>query len=96
MRGKWHMKRIRVFISGKVHGVFFRAETCHHAKNLNLKGWVRNLRDGRVEAVFEGNEDDVNRMIEWCRKGPSIASVTGIETTEEPLSEDFTDFTVRY
>ena len=96
MRGRQHMKRIHVFISGRVHGVFFRAETYHHAKNLNLKGWVRNLRDGRVEAVFEGKKEDINRMIGWCRKGPPAASVTGIETIEEPLSEDFTDFTVRY
>lgn len=90
------MKRIHVFVSGRVHGVCFRAETWDYARDLNLKGWVRNLRDGRVEAIFEGKEDNVHLMIEWCKKGPPLASVTDIEIIENPPLGNFTDFTVRY
>lgn len=90
------MKRVHIFVSGTVQGVCYRAETWRYARNLNLNGWVKNLRDGRVEAVFEGETDIVNEMIEWCKKGPVLASVTGIEVIEEPYLGNYKDFSIRY
>ncbi|MDO8721126.1 MAG: acylphosphatase [Syntrophales bacterium] len=90
------MKRTQVFISGSVQGVFYRATTQKTAISFNLTGWVRNLPDGRVEAVFEGNDGDVDAMLEWCRKGPSSARVTDIEAIPEPVSGEFQQFSIRY
>lgn len=90
------MKRVHVFISGMVQGVCYRAETWHYARKLDLKGWVRNLRDGRVEAVFEGTDDTVDTMIAWCKTGPSLASVSDVKVIDEPVLGNLTDFTVRY
>ncbi len=89
-------KRIHIFVSGRVQGVFFRAETNSKARFYNLSGWVRNLQDGRVETVFEGEEGDVEKMIAWCNVGPDSASVQTIEIDEEPVSGEFDGFTVRY
>ena len=69
------MKRVHVYIRGRVQGVFFRAETQRTAKNYTLTGWVRNMPDGRVEAIFEGEDEIVNKMIQWCHKGPPAALV---------------------
>ncbi len=77
------MKRVHVVISGKVQGVGFRASTRRRAKNLELAGWVKNTEDGKVEAVFEGEDDNVDEMLEWCRKGPSIARVVNVDVEEE-------------
>lgn len=90
------MKRVRVVVSGRVQGVFFRAETESKAVSLGLTGWVRNLPDGRVDAVFEGEEEKVNIMIGWCRKGPRFASVANIDVVEESYQEEFQDFSIRY
>ena len=60
------MRRVHVFISGRVQGVFFRAEARRAANSFNLTGWVRNMADGRVEAVFEGEDESVDKMLEWC------------------------------
>ena len=90
------MKRVHIFVSGKVQGVCYRAETWRFARHLNLSGWVRNLRDGRVEAVVEGGDDIVNEMVEWCKKGPALASVTGIEVIDEPYLGKYKDFSIRY
>ena len=87
--------RVHVFVSGKVQGVFFRSGTKEMAEYLGLSGWVRNLADGRVEAVFEGNKDDVAKMVMWCRKGPESAKVTGIEVIEEDHKGEFRDFLLR-
>ncbi len=73
------MKRAHLFISGRVQGVFYRAFTKEVAESLGLKGWVRNLRDGRVEAVFEGDEDRISIAIERCKEGPPYAKVDNIE-----------------
>lgn len=70
--------RVHVFISGRVQGVGYRFSTQDMALLLKLNGWVRNLRDGRVEAVFEGSSDKVEEMIQWCHKGPPAAQVTDI------------------
>ena len=89
-------KRVHVYISGRVQGVFFRAYTKEEAERLGLKGWVRNLPDGRVEAVFEGDEEAVEAMIKWCYSGSPQAKVAGVEVLEEPYKGEFKDFRIRY
>jgi acylphosphatase len=90
------MKRVHVFISGKVQGVWFRSYTEAEAKKLGVKGWVRNLPDGRVEAVFEGEDEAVDKMVAWCYKGSPYAKVEDVEVIEEPYKGEFTDFRIRY
>ncbi|MEM2478473.1 MAG: acylphosphatase, partial [Thermoproteota archaeon] len=77
------MVRAHVYVSGRVQGVFFRYETKSLADRLGVKGWVRNLPDGRVEAVFEGEEETVMKMIEFCKKGPPGARVTDVKVEWE-------------
>jgi acylphosphatase len=77
-------RRVRVVVSGRVQGVFFRVECEMRARQLGLGGWVRNLGDGRVEAVFEGGVGDVEAAIAWCREGPAGARVTDVEIHAEP------------
>ncbi|MCX7982404.1 MAG: acylphosphatase [Syntrophales bacterium] len=89
-------KRYHVLISGRVQGVFFRAETQRVAEKLGIKGWVRNTKDGKVEAVFEGEEEKLEEMLTWCRRGPSLARVTEVEVKEEPFSGTFDDFRITY
>ena len=75
--------RRRVVVSGEVQGVFFR-DTCRRvAVGEGVGGFVRNLPDGRVEVCLEGEDEAVSRVVEWCRKGPSYARVTGVEVTDE-------------
>lgn len=77
--------RAHVYVSGYVQGVNFRWYTVEHARQRELGGWVRNLPDGRVEAVFEGAEAAVQAIVEWCRVGPRSAQVTDVEVEfEEP------------
>ena len=84
-----------VFVSGFVQGVFYRSWTEQSARQLGLKGWVRNLPDGRVEAVFEGERQKVEKMVELCRKGPPHAIVENVEVRKEPCC-GFSGFEVRY
>ena len=79
------MIRRRVLVDGRVQGVFFRDTCRHEATRAGLDGWVRNLADGRVEAVFEGEADAVQRLVDWCRVGPPRATVTGVEVHVEEL-----------
>ena len=88
--------RAHVFVSGRVQGVFFRNETQYEALIRNINGWVRNLPDGRVEAVFEGEKDQVNSLIEFCRRGPPGARVTGIHVAWEDHTGGFKTFSIRY
>jgi acylphosphatase len=75
---------MRVLVSGTVQGVFFR-DTCRRmAGRQGVRGWVRNLPDGRVEAVFEGDPEPVGRLVAWCRRGPSGAEVRDVRDLEEP------------
>jgi acylphosphatase len=77
--------RAHVFISGRVQGVGYRYSTMDEADRLGVHGWVRNLPDGRVEAVFEGSKTVVEEMIRWCHKGPSAAVVKDVAVEyEEP------------
>lgn len=84
--------RAHVFVSGRVQGVFFRQSTQFQARSLNVKGWVRNLPDERVEAIFEGEEDAVKTMVDYCKHGPSAARVETIEVTYENYKAEFSDF----
>ena len=70
-------------MSGRVQGVWFRGSCQEQARALKVGGWARNLPDGRVEAVFDGPADAVQRLVEWCRHGPRHAEVSGLETVEE-------------
>ncbi|HTY24840.1 MAG TPA: acylphosphatase [Desulfomonilaceae bacterium] len=88
--------RRRVLISGIVQGVAFRYYTRAAARDRGVNGWVRNLPDGRVEAVFEGEQDTVNSMVTWCRKGPSGSQVDDVRIHEERPTGEFTDFEIRY
>jgi acylphosphatase len=90
------LKRLHVFISGRVQGVFFRAETQRTAKGFNLTGWVRNIADGRVEALFEGEDTNVDKMIAWCHIGPPSARVEEVLTEEKPYIGEFRDFSIKY
>jgi acylphosphatase len=88
------LKRAEVVVRGAVQGVFFRAEARERARSLDLAGWVRNAPDGTVQAVFEGDDERVESMVEWCRRGPGGARVDGIEVVwVEPVHED--GFSVR-
>jgi acylphosphatase len=88
--------RAHVFISGLVQGVFFRWETRKNALKNNVKGWVRNLRDGRVEAVFEGEKEDVEKMIKFCEKGPPGAKVEKVEVKWEDYKGEYDSFEIIY
>ena len=88
--------RAHVYVSGRVQGVFFRANTQRVALQHNVTGWVRNLPDGRVEAVFEGEMKDVEKMIEWCYRGPPAARVSKVDVTWEDYEGNFTGFEIRY
>ena len=90
------MARLHVWVDGLVQGVFFRDSTRFVAVDLGLNGWVRNLPDGRVEAVFEGARDVCEQALAYVRQGPPRARVTGVEAVWEDDEESFDDFTVRY
>ncbi len=92
------MKKIRVhaLIKGRVQGVFFRAETRREAIQLGVKGWARNTWGSDVEAVFEGEEEAVKRMIAWCHKGPPAAVVEKVEEEWEKFRGEFDTFSIRY
>lgn len=88
--------RAHVFVSGRVQGVFFRHETRLMAIRNNVTGWVRNLPDGRVEAVFEGERENVEAMINFCRRGPPGAVVKNVEVIWENPTGEFKSFQIRY
>ena len=88
--------KAHVVIEGRVQGVFYRASTCEEAKLLNLKGWVQNCHDGRVEAVFEGEKNIVNKMIDWCQEGPPGALVNNVKVDWEKPEGKYLDFSIRY
>ena len=87
--------RAHVYVSGIVQGVFFRQKTKRQAESLGVNGWVRNLPDGRVEAVFEGEEEAVRALVDYCRHGPSYARVTNIDVLWEPHRGEFSGFETR-
>ena len=89
--------RVHAVISGRVQGVFFRMETKRKADESGVCGWVRNLPDGAVEAVFEGETSRVEAVLDWCRQGgPPSARVDQVKTSEQALTEKCTGFNIRY
>ncbi len=86
----------RAVISGRVQGVFFRMETHRTAKQHHVNGWVKNKRDGTVEAVFEGDKGDVEAVLAWCKKGPPSSRVDQVKVDWEPYSGSFSGFDIRY
>ena len=90
------MARAHVLITGMVQGVFFRAYTRDEARVRGLRGWVRNLPDGRVEAVFEGERPTIDDMLTWCHKGPPYAYVQEVKVSWQSYQGDFKDFRVVY
>ena len=91
------IKNVRVLTSGRVQGVCFRACTRDQAQILNLSGWVRNLSDGRVEALFEGPSEVIDQMLEWCKEGAPSSSVSDLEVFKEDASTSNGDtFEIRY
>ena len=88
------MKRVRVFVEGRVQGVLFRESARRKAAECGVHGFVRNLDDGRVEAVIEGTPVRVDAMLEWMESGPALASVVELECKEEPPTGEFSSFRV--
>lgn len=88
--------RAHVIIQGLVQGVYFRASTRDEAARLGVTGWVRNLSDGSVEAVFEGEKKKVEEIVGWCHKGPPGARVTKVDISWEPYKGEFARFEIRY
>jgi acylphosphatase len=88
--------RAHTFISGRVQGVNFRWHTQRKAQELGLTGWVRNLWDGRVEAIFEGEEKAVQRAVNWCHVGPPSAQVDQVEVDFEEATGEFNRFRISW
>lgn len=89
-------KRMHSFVSGLVQGVFFRAHTQRRAAELGLGGWVRNLADGRVEVVAEGDEEKLRELEKMLRRGPPGAKVEGVETEWEEPKNGFRNFGMKH
>jgi acylphosphatase len=89
------MKRVHLLAAGRVQGVFYRASTEAEARRLGLAGWVRNLPDGRVEAIAEGPEAALEALVAWARKGPPAARVDDLAVTWEEPTGEFAGFGVR-
>ena len=87
------MKAVKVIIYGKVQGVGFRNFVFLHAKKLNIRGYIKNNPDGTVEAVFEGDEDNINKMIELCKRGPERARVDKIDIKDIEIN-NYQDFKI--
>ena len=88
--------RAHVYVAGRVQGVFFRTATQDEAASQGVTGWIKNRSDGRVEAVFEGEKDKVERLVDFCRHGPYDARVTKIEILWEAYEGEFRDFRILY
>jgi acylphosphatase len=90
------MKRVHINASGVVQGVYFRQNTLAKARELGLRGFVRNLPDGRVEIVCEGSQEGIDNMIAWCRKGPREARVQSLDIQWGEFEDEFKDFRITY
>ena len=93
---KLQLKRVHLFVTGRVQGVCFRYATQMQAKNLGLAGWVKNLYDRRVEIVAEGDEDSIESLIKWAEQGPSGASVKNLNVITEEYLNEFERFTIEF
>ncbi|MDX9714571.1 MAG: acylphosphatase [Dissulfurispiraceae bacterium] len=90
------IQRIHLSVSGQVQGVFYRAFTKKNADSLGIKGWVRNMPDGSVEAVIEGEKEAIDSMIQLCRQGPPASCVDNVVANPDSSQEDFDGFQIRY
>ena len=90
------LKRIHIFVTGRVQGVFFRQSTRVMAIKNNVNGWVRNLDDGRVEIVAEGETQNIDNLKNWCKTGPANSRVDEFEFSEEDFTNEFENFQVKY
>ncbi len=88
--------RVHAYITGRVQGVAFRWETQRVAEQHQVKGWVRNLPDRRVEAVFEGPRPQVEAVLAWCHQGPAIARVDAVDVQWEDFKGEFEGFSITY
>ena len=88
--------RAHVCISGRVQGVFYRSTTRDRAEQLGLTGWVRNTSDGKVEAIFEGEETAIKDVITWCHKGPRSANVSDVTVEYQKFLGEFEEFCITY
>jgi len=89
-------QRAHLNITGKVQGVGFRANTRREARKLGLTGWVRNLSDGSVEVVAEGEKKDIDSLVSWSKEGPRLANVKNVEIDRDEYRGEFEVFSVRY
>ena len=88
--------KVQVIISGRVQGVWFRANTKNKAEQLGITGWVRNTDDGKVEALFEGEDDLIKEMLEWCKHGPPMAKVTDVKVKKNFDQDECNSFSIKY
>ena len=89
-------QRVHIFVKGKVQGVFFRQTTKNMAEKKGVTGWVRNLKDGRVEAVLEGQDINVSEVVEWSHRGPPNAIVEDVQIVNEKYKGEFSKFEILY
>lgn len=89
-------KQAKVTISGRVQGVSFRANTRNKARSLGVTGWVKNLSTGGVKAVFEGDEEDVKELVNWCQTGPPMARVEDVDVDYSEYQGEFERFLIRH
>jgi len=90
------LKRIHISVTGRVQGVFFRQSARVMAIKNDVDGWIRNLDDGKVEIVAEGEESNINALVDWCKTGPANSRVDKFELSEENYTGEFEKFEVRY
>lgn len=77
-----------------MQGVYYRQNTAQKAHELGIRGWVRNLSDGRVESVMEGDEVNISKILDWCKQGPADANVSGVQVINEEYKDEFTTFDI--
>ena len=91
------MKKMHAYVSGKVQGVFFRANAADMANRLGVRGWIRNLNNGKVEVLAEGSQDKLNELLKWLRRGPIWANVQAVNHEfSDTEQEDYRNFTIHY
>ena len=88
------MKRVHVILSGNVQMVGLRSFIKRNAISLNLKGYVKNTKDGKVEAIFEGPEEDIKKMVDLCRRGSEASKIESVEVKEEEYNAEYSDFSI--
>ncbi len=91
-----NLVRVHIFVSGRVQGVFFRAETQKKAKKFGVSGFVRNLPNGKVEVILEGEREKIEKVIEWARRGPFFARVENFDVSWEDYKGEFKNFGIIY